>query len=230
MPFGGETPSGGVKVSGSAWVYWPDDNGVSRYNVKESTDTKTTLFAFGSQDETFSVPTAFVRPVSPPNGLAKGDIVWTTVVQGLECALVREAKEEKAKVDLYWAGKRETRDVALGELLHPTGKAEFGAPVLFKKGDAWVGGVLVHADKKTAWIAPGASFGTDEVKVDVASIRPMDVNKRRKKGDKVIACPSDCVAGKILAAKDQGLTYEVQDGDDGPVMDVSACAISSIPK
>ncbi len=241
QPFKGESPTGGKKVATKrAWAYWPDYNGIGVFEVKDSTDTKTTFLEFASTSVTFSVPTAFTYPAAAPKQLAKGDLVLATVVTNGICAVVKELKDDKVNVGFLWGQKLDAREFSKEDLLRLNDKQEFGARVLVKDGEAWRLGILVYADKANAWVA-GADPGQEDAKVPLADIRVFDVAKRRKKGDKVLACTFEtmgCIETTVVGQKHDGLAYDIALPEDfaghapqgAKSLEASACSVGSIPK
>lgn len=241
LPFKGEDPGDSKKLTGErAWKYWPDYSGVGLADLKEVKGTKAVFYAFGSRDETFTVPLAFTAPAEAPKKIAKGDIVLVTVVTSAVCGLVREIKGEQASVGFIWGSKPDSRDFARADMLRVSGQIEFGAPAIVKTDDGWKMGVVVHKDASTAWLAP-FEFGQEEQKVPLASVRPIDPSKKRKKGDKVVACDFDvmgCIETTVIGTKDDGLSYEIALPADyvGPAGEgtksttVSVCSVTTVPK
>jgi hypothetical protein len=241
LPFKGEDPGDTKKLSGErAWKYWPEYNGIGLSDLKEVKGTKAVFYAFGSRDETFTVPLAFTAPAEAPKKLAKGDVVLVTVVTSAVCGVVREMKGEQASVGFLWGSKPDSRDFARGDVLRVSGQVEFGAPVLAKTDDGWKLGVVVHTDKTTAWLAP-YEIGQEELKVPLASVRPIDPSKKRKKGDKVVACDFDvfgCIETTVNGTKDDGLSYEIAlpadyvgpAGEGAKSTTVSVCSVTAVPK
>jgi len=240
-PFKGESPGNGKKIgSKRAWAYWPDYGGIGVFDVKESTDAKTTFLEFASSSATFTIPSAFARDVAAPKQLAKGDLVLATVVTKGVCAVVKDIKDDKVNVGFVWGQKPDEREFLKEELLRLSDKLELGTRVVWKQNDAWTAGALVHTDKATAWVAP-FEIGQDEAKAPLADVRALDVGKRRKKGDKVIACTFDtmgCIETTVIGPKHDGVAYEIAlpadyvgpAGDGAKSMVASACSIGSIPK
>lgn len=241
LPFKGEDPGDTKKLSGErAWKYWPDYSGIGLADLKEVKGTKAVFYAFGSRDETFTVPLAFTAPVEAPKKLAKGDVVLATVVTSAVCGVVRELKGDRASVGFIWGSKPDSREFALPDLLRINGRVEFGAPAIVKSEEGFKMGVVVHTDASTAWLVP-YEFGQEEQKVPLASVRPIDPSKKRKKGDKVVACDFDvlgCIETTVIGTKDEGLSYEIAlpDGYYGPAGEgaksttVSVCSVTAVPK
>ncbi len=241
LPFKGEDPGEGPKLSGErAWRYWPDYSGIGLSDLKEVKGSTAIFYAFGSREETMTIPLSFTAPAAPPKKLVKGDVVLVTVVTSAVCGLVRDIKDTKADVAFLWGGKPSSREFPIDETLRVNGKVEFGAPVLTKTEEGWKMGVVVHTDKTTAWLVP-YEFGQDEAKVPLSSLAPIDPSKKRKKGDKVIACDFDlmgCLETTIIGSKDDGLSYEISLPPDyvGPAGEgvksttVSVCAVGAAPK
>jgi hypothetical protein len=240
VPFKGETPASGKKVTTKrAWGYWPDYMGVGVYDVKESTDAKTTFLEFASTSATFTIPSAFTHPAVAPK-LKKGDLVLATVVTNGVCAVVKEIKDDKVNVGFLWGQKPDTRDFAKEDLLRFNDKLEFGTRVLRKEGEDWRLGVLVHADKANAWVI-GVDPGQEDVKVPLADVRVLDITKRRKKGEKVLACTFEtlgCIETTIVGQKHDGLAYDIALPEDfaghapegAKSLEASACSVGSVPK
>ena len=217
-PFGGEDPGTTVALTGpKAWTL-VERGTVGVYTLVEVKGTKATFKGFAGEG-TFTVPSAFTRPLAKPAKLKKGDAVLYTVVTSGACGRVVEVKGDEVAIAYPWGGQISKREVPADELLPLTGKTDYGTPVtVLDKDDATRVSIetLVFDDGKTAWVAN--SFGETK-KVPRTSVKAIDLAPL--KVGAVVAVRGE--VGKIVKVLDDALQYEVQLGSATTSVKVELC-------
>jgi hypothetical protein len=223
--FVGDDPGVSVKLVGpKAWTLGEGESWeIGLYTFTRTEGSKNFFRVFAGEEE-FSVPGAFTRDAKVTPGLKKGDPVLINVITSAVCGLVVSASDQKVKVTFEW-GQVDTREVEPYEVLALDGKLSYGAPVLYKGQDDedWQAGSLVYMDAKTAWLE-------GNIKADPKLVKPVNVMKKYKKGDKVLAYPRNAIAsyrpGKITKVIEDGLFYEYE-VEDGRTETAHYCNVTS---
>lgn len=204
-PFEGEDPGKTVALTGpKAWAIVAR-GGVGVYELVEVKGTKATFKGFAGQG-TFTVASAFTRPLAKPAKLKKGDAILYTVVTAGSCGRVVEVKGDTVSIAYPWGGQISKREVSADELVLLDGKPGYGTPVTVQdKEDASRVEIasLVLDDGKNAWITNGMG---DSKKVPSASVKAVDLAPL--KAGAVVSVRGE--VGKVVKVLDDALHYEVQ--------------------
>jgi hypothetical protein len=225
--FVGEDPGKAVKLAGAkAWSIGPGDTwAIGLYDFVRSEGTKNVFKAFGGDGE-FTVPGAFTLQATAPKGLKKGDPVYVTVVTGAVCGRVISASDKEVKVAFDWADKVDEKTYTPEEVILFEGKLGYGAPVAYKEtkdDEWWIPGHLVYSDGKTAWLE-------GNIKVAANLVRPLDVKKTHKVGDKVLGMGKNIIGGlmpvTVTKVLHDGLEYEIK-YEDGATKVADYCTVTS---
>jgi hypothetical protein len=224
--FVGDDPGVSVKLVGpKAWTLGEGESWeIGLYTYTRTEGSKNFFRVFAGEEE-FSVPGAFTRDAKVTPGLKKGDPVRVNVVTNAVCGLVVSASDQKVKVMFDWGSQIDTREVEPYEVLALDGKLSYGAPVLYKEQgeEGWQAGSLVYMNAKTAWLQ-------GNIKADPKLVKPVDVMKKYKKGDKVLAYPMNTITvyrpGKITKVLEDGLFYEYE-VEDGRTETADYCHVTS---
>lgn len=226
-PFVGDDPGKKVALTGEkAWTIGPgDDWQIGLYDFVRTDGTKNVFKEFGGEKE-FSVPGAFTMQAKPVAGLKKGDPVYATIVASGACGRVASASDQEIKVIYLWGGSRSDRTFAPDELLLLDGKLGYGAPVAYKEqadDEWWMPGTLVYKDDKTAWLQGGT-------KVPANLVKPLDVKRTYKAGDKVWAVPENTWGNlqpaTVTKVLNDALQYEIK-YDDGSKKVADYCQVTA---
>ena len=224
-PFAGDDPGRTVAISGKrGWSVGPGDSWtISLYEFVRTDGTKN-VFKGPPGEPDFAIPGAYTFPAAPARGLAKGALVLVPVEGSTTCARVLAASDAEIKVAYLFDTKRTEKALQPDQVLPLEGKLGFAAPVAYKPqadSKAWTLGTLVYSDGTNAWLQ-GAT------RVPVAQVKPVDVARPYKAGDKVFAVLMDTdvfVAATVTKVVDDGLQYEVKT-QDGATKMADACGVT----
>jgi hypothetical protein len=225
-PFAGDDPGKAVAIPGKrGWSLGPGDAWtVGLYEFVRSEGTKNVFKAPGEPD--FAIPGAYTFPATPAKGQRKGAPVLVPVESETACGRVVSASETAIEVAYIFDTKKVVKSFAPDQVLPLDGKLGYGAPVAYKgtpDAKTFALGWLVYQDGKTAWLV-GAT------RVDVGAVRPIDVVKEYKAGDKVWAMAAEMgdsfqqvTLTKVL---EDGLFYELK-GSDGKARTAEVCSVTA---
>lgn len=225
--FAGDDPGKVVAITTKrAFSVGPGDNWFIGLHEFVRTEGTKNIFKEPGMNTTFAVPGAYTMPALPQVGLKKGAAILIPDEGQTSCARVISATDKEIKAAMM-TGDTEAGQKTLppDEVLVLDGKLGFGARVAYQsdsKEAKWQVGGLVYTDGTTAWLE-GA------MRVPVAQVRAMDVNKLFKAGDKVWALPPETAAlvpATIAQVKSDGLFYQIKLAD-GSLKYADFCSVTS---
>ncbi|MDI1476950.1 hypothetical protein [Polyangium sp. y55x31] len=223
--FAGDDPGKTVAIPGKrAWTVGPGESWtISLYEFVRADGTKN-VFKGPAGEPDFAIPGAYTFPATPARGLAKGALVLVPVEGSTTCGRVLAASEAEIKVAFLFDTKRTEQAFQPDQVLPLDGKLAFAAPVAYKQqpdSKGWTLGTLVYTDGTTAWLQ-GAT------RVPAAQVKPLDVVRAYKAGDKVFAVPAESdafVAATVTKVEGDGLQYEIKT-PDGATKLADVCAVT----
>ncbi|MDI1443347.1 hypothetical protein [Polyangium sp. 6x1] len=223
--FAGDDPGKTVTIPGKrAWTVGAGESWtIGLYEFVRADGTRN-VFKGPAGEPDFAIPGAYTLPAAPARGLAKGALVIVPVEESTTCGRVLGASDSEIKVALLVDTKRTEKALQPDQVLPLDGKLGFAAPVAYKQqpdARSFTLGTLVYTDGTTAWLQ-GAT------RVPAAQVKPLDVARPYKAGDKVFAVPAESdvfVPATVTKILDDGLQYEVKT-QDGATKLADVCAVT----
>jgi len=224
--FAGDDPGKTVAITGKrAWTVGAGDSWTIGLYDYVGADGTRNVFKGAAGEPHFAIPGAYTLAAVPARGLAKGAIVLVPSEGATTCGRVASAGDTRVEVGLLGESGRTVTGFSPDEVLPLDGKLGFGAPVAYRAAPdvkSWSVGTLVYQDGTNAWLE-GAT------KVPLAQVKPLELPREIKVGDRIFAVPqlSDAfVPGAVTRILDEGLQYEIKTAD-GALKIADVCSVTT---